>query len=115
MPILRKLEKLSPLTEDDRATLKSLSGRVERFGSHQDLASDGEAPACVNLVVAGWVCRYKQLADGRRQILSFFVPGDMCDPLVFLLREITFTLVSLTPISVVRLSRAEMHSLLTKS
>lgn len=28
----------------------------------------------------GWACQYALLPDGRRQIVSLYLPGDICDP-----------------------------------
>jgi CRP-like cAMP-binding protein len=40
----------------------------------------------VILLLSGWDCRYKVLADGSKQIVAYLVPGDLCDPHVFILK-----------------------------
>ena len=35
----------------------------------------------------GMACRYRVLQDGRRKILTFLLPGDLCDLHVFLIKE----------------------------
>ncbi|WP_430635231.1 Crp/Fnr family transcriptional regulator [Sphingomonas hankookensis] len=37
-------------------------------------------PRFVHFVLDGWGCRYRQLPDGRRQMLSLLLPGDLFDP-----------------------------------
>ncbi|MER2268962.1 Crp/Fnr family transcriptional regulator, partial [Methylobacterium oxalidis] len=86
--LIRKLQQFAPLSEEDgRALEDAASRKVRIFGAHQDVIREGDAPEHVNLILEGWACRYKQLEDGRRQIISFFLPGDLCDPHVFVLRE----------------------------
>jgi CRP-like cAMP-binding protein len=57
------------------------------------------------VVISGWAYRYKQLEDGRRQIVSFCLPGDMCDLNVFILKEIDFSIGTITPVTIAHLSR----------
>jgi CRP-like cAMP-binding protein len=40
------------------------------------ICTEGEPSANIFTLVAGWAFRYKQLHDGRRQILGFRLPGD---------------------------------------
>ena len=47
--------------------------------AHQDIAREGDRPSSVTLLLAGFACRYKLVSDGKRQITSFHIPGDMPD------------------------------------
>ena len=66
------------------------------FEAKQTILQDGEVPAHIHIVYSGWAARVKQLADGRRQILSFVLPGDLVvrhatagKPLPFSVRSVT--------------------------
>ncbi|MBX3532224.1 MAG: Crp/Fnr family transcriptional regulator [Rhizobiaceae bacterium] len=48
--------------------------RVERGAT---VLAEGAASAHFYTVLAGWGFRYKLLADGRRQIVNYVVPGDL--------------------------------------
>jgi CRP-like cAMP-binding protein len=113
--VLRKLERFATLSEEDRRTLLAHVRHIQHFNARDDLAKDGDHPRYVNFILEGWACRYKLLEDGRRQIISFFVPGDLCDPIVFLLREMSHGLGSITPVTVARVSREDMLALMAKS
>jgi CRP-like cAMP-binding protein len=105
-PLVRKLEQFAPLALEDRAFLDRVTAeRVRRFGPHDDIIREGDDPRDVNLFLSGWGCRYKQLRDGRRQIMAFFLPGDLCDHNVFVLREMDHSIAALTPVTVAELSR----------
>ena len=54
-------------------TFKSGEIAVARGGT---LYAEGGAPHDLYTVLSGWAFRYKSLADGRRQICNFALPGD---------------------------------------
>lgn len=105
-PLVRKLEQFVRLSPADCAVLeRAASERVRNFGPRVDIAREGERPKDVQLILSGWACRYKQLEDGRRQVVSFFLPGDICDLNIFILREMDHSIGTITPVSIADLSR----------
>lgn len=104
-PIIRKLENFAKLSSRDRIALEELSSQRRRqVGSREDIIREGERPEVLNLVNGGWACRYKHLADGRRQILSFFLPGDLCDLNIFILREMDHSIGAITQVTVAQIT-----------
>src|SRR5829696_9602803 len=78
-PLIRKLARGAELSEDDRRTVEEAITDVRQIGPRQDLIREGDRPDEVHLILEGFACRYKTLADGQRQIMAFLVPGDICD------------------------------------
>ncbi|CCE07982.1 putative transcriptional regulatory protein, Crp/Fnr family [Bradyrhizobium sp. STM 3843] len=104
--VIRKLEHFVHLSAADRAVLnRAAAQRVRSFAARADVAREGEKPKDVHLILAGWACRYKQLDDGRRQILSFLLPGDICDLNVFILEEMDHSIGTITPVTIADLPR----------
>ena len=104
--LIRKLEHFVRLSQTDRAILdRAASERVRKFGPRVDITREGDRPKDVHLILSGWACRYKQLEDGRRQVVSFFLPGDLCDLNMFILREMDHLIGTITPVSIADLSR----------
>ena len=104
--LIRKLEHFVRLSQEDRAILnRAASERVRNFGPRIDIAREGDKPKDVHLILNGWACRYKQLEDGRRQIVSFFLPGDICDLNVFILREMDHSIGTITSVTIADLTR----------
>ena len=103
--LIRKLEHFTRLSGDDRQALHDLAQNIRSIGAHEDIIREGEKPQYVNLILDGWACHYKQLEDGRRQIISFFLPGDLCDDHVYVLREMDHSIGSLTPLRYAQIRR----------
>src|SRR5215468_9825886 len=50
--------------------------RVVRVRPRQIIQRAQEAPDMIYTIKSGWACRAVHLSDGRRQIISFLLPGD---------------------------------------
>lgn len=57
------------------AALEAAHARVRVFDAGDVIYAQGDAPACVFNLVSGWVALHRDLADGRRQIIRFLLPG----------------------------------------
>ncbi|MBB3956651.1 Crp/Fnr family transcriptional regulator [Novosphingobium sediminicola] len=57
-----------------------LDGQMLYVGAGQDMIREGVRPVFVKIVMEGWAARYKMLENGRRQIVGFLLPGDLCIP-----------------------------------
>lgn len=77
--LIRKLESIVALSDDERRALLSLTVMVKSLDADQDIVRDRDRPSECALVLEGFVCRYKLIADGKRQILGFYIPGDIPD------------------------------------
>jgi CRP-like cAMP-binding protein len=110
-PLTRKLANFAPLSEDDRRALDGTGTREEQFDARQDIAREGAMPHAAFVLQAGLACRYRILGDGRRQITSFLIPGDICDLYVFLLRKMDHSIAAITPVRVADIATDEVIEL----
>jgi CRP-like cAMP-binding protein len=78
-PLIRKLETIFVLSDDERDALQSISGTVKTLDADQDIVREGDRPSACCLLLEGFLHRYKLTDDGKRQILSFHIPGDIPD------------------------------------
>jgi CRP-like cAMP-binding protein len=76
---IRKLESIAPLSDEERRAIESLPVRIHDLDARQDIVRDGDKPSHCALIVSGWACRYKLLSQGKRQIFSFHIAGDIPD------------------------------------
>ena len=71
------LAALTPFTDDEKSYLASLLGRVEHHRPGVQIIAEGASLDCPRFIVSGWGCLCRTLSDGRRQILAFYLPGDL--------------------------------------
>lgn len=109
--LVRKLETLAPLSEGDRGAVTEAASTTRVAATREDLIREGEPHRAVNLLLTGFACRYRTLADGRRQMLAFFVPGDFCDPLNFVLERMDYSVATLTEARVAALTPETVDAL----
>ena len=65
-------------------------------------------------VLSGWAFRYKNLADGRRQILNFALPGDLIGLQGSLLGDMQHSIEALTPMTLCMFERDRVSELYKK-
>ena len=77
-----------------------LADEIERnvrvFPPRVDLLRQGEGTGPLHVLIEGWAIRYKTLEDGRRQILSVLLPGDMFDINGHLAKSMDHSIATLT-------------------
>src|SRR5215204_539265 len=78
-PIIRKLESIVRLSEDERNALLSLPMQVTKLRADQDIVREGDRPTRACALLEGFTCTYKMTGDGKRQIMGFNIPGDIPD------------------------------------
>jgi CRP-like cAMP-binding protein len=77
--LVRRLESFGQLSFDDVTSLGRLGlGKPRRARPRQQIVHEGDERRNALYLISGWLCRYKQLEDGRYQIISFVLPGDLC-------------------------------------
>lgn len=93
---VQKLSGLVKLTAEDAAVLEEATSRPRRYVARQDLIREGDETGPMFVVLEGWVCRYKILPNGTRQIMAFLMPGDACDLHIKLLAEMDHSIQAIT-------------------
>lgn len=112
-PLALRLQAFTKLSQDDLASIERASRRGTReVGARRDLIREGDEPKSVFLVLEGWACRYKQLPDGRRQIVGLFIPGDICDLNVYILKEMDHSIGAITNLKVAEIGREDFEQLM---
>lgn len=114
-PAVARLANLAPLDPEaiqalERAVAASVTDRAR-----SELLTEGQEISGALLVVDGWAARVRILPDGRRQFLSFLLPGDlygMCHherPLA------VSTVVAITPVRTCRAPDQAHHPALAQA
>jgi CRP-like cAMP-binding protein len=108
-PLARKLGAFVALSDEDLATLDRLHQRRRKFVAGVDLVHQGQSHQSAYILAKGWVCSYKLLPNGARQIVDFQIPGDFLG-----LRSVLFRTAdhNIEPVTKVEASEVIMGDLL---
>jgi CRP-like cAMP-binding protein len=96
--LLLKLRARDILTEEEERVLRSGVSDIQEIAAGRTIVRAGVTVSESHLLVQGIVARYKDLADGQRQIMELHVPGDFVDLHGFLLKRLEHNVGALTPV-----------------
>jgi CRP-like cAMP-binding protein len=73
---LRPLPLFLEHSQEELALIQTMKKRNLSLQADEVLIHEGQTHSQLYTLLSGWAFRYKTLSDGRRQILSFLLPGD---------------------------------------
>ncbi|MCJ2021760.1 Crp/Fnr family transcriptional regulator [Methylobacterium sp. E-065] len=109
--LIRKLESIATLTQAERQAIERLPLRINHLNARNDIMREGDKPTHCCLILEGWACRYKLLSQGKRQIFSFHIPGDIPDLQSLLLPTTDHSLATVTKATVAFILHESLRAL----
>jgi CRP-like cAMP-binding protein len=106
-----RLGRYAPLRPEDKRALEAEGMSVRRFSPRDNLSRQGERVERIFIIVEGFACRYKLLPDGRKQIVAFMLPGDLCDTRTFFLPVMDHSIAAMSTVDAVVLTAAAVRRL----
>ena len=103
--LLLRLSTWQPLSAEEARALEVAAGAVRLHRAHEDLVREGVSGSHIGLLLSGFAYACRVLPDGRRQIVSYLIPGDLCDSRQLLSLAATHTITTLTAANVVLFGR----------
>jgi CRP-like cAMP-binding protein len=95
----------------DVALMHAMDQRQRLFLAKDCIAVAGQSLERVYRLHTGWLCRSRQLGNGKRQILSIFLPGDLVGTRTLLYERQLDTIECLTDATVQWLEQAQLRAL----
>jgi CRP-like cAMP-binding protein len=114
-PLIKKLNGFTDFPPDDVERLVRLCDDIHVLKAGHVLIDEGSCTDKVFLLLEGWACRYKVLEDGRRQIVAFLIPGDLCDIHIFILKTMDHAIGLLSDATVAMIPKDDMLRLIEQS
>lgn len=111
---IEKLRRYGRLDAADIDALESATAAPRKVVPKQDLIREGDPPGPVFVVLKGWLCRYKILPAGTRQITAFMIPGDACDLHTRMLDVMDHSIQAITESRVAMIPRETMTALMER-
>ena len=109
--LTRKLRANTALDDEDLAAIECLPFTAAELPAGAVIANDGDRPSRCCLLVEGYLYRAKMTEDGKRQILSLHVPGDIPDLQSLHLHVMDHALLALCPSTVGFVPHSALHEI----
>jgi CRP-like cAMP-binding protein len=94
--LIRRLRTYDAISDEDIATIHALPITVRDYPAGRAVVHDGQRATDCCLIVEGFCIRSKTIADGKRQILSIHIPGEIPDLMSLFLHVMDHDLSTLT-------------------
>jgi len=94
--LIRRLRSYAGIAEDDIKEVEALPIIVRDYPAETPVVHDGQRPTECCLIAEGFCVRSKTIADGKRQILSIHIPGEVPDLMSLFLHVMDHDLTTLT-------------------
>lgn len=95
--LIRRLRTSSGISEEDIKEIHALPITVREYPAERTVVRDGEKATDCCLIAEGFCARSKTIGDGKRQILSLHIPGEIPDLMSLFLHVMDHDLSTLTP------------------
>jgi CRP-like cAMP-binding protein len=95
--LIRRLEAITSISEDEKKAILNLPVKLTDLRADADIFREGDRPSQCCLLVEGFLTRYKDLSNGKRQIMAFYVPGDIPDLLSLHIDVMDHSLATIAP------------------
>ncbi|WP_114189482.1 Crp/Fnr family transcriptional regulator [Microvirga aerophila] len=113
-PLIRKLESIFTLTDDERQALLDLPLQVVAIKADQDIVREGDRPSRSFTILSGFSCTYKMTGNGRRQIVNFSIAGDIPDLQSLHLKVLDISIATISPCRVGFITHEALWDLCTR-
>jgi CRP-like cAMP-binding protein len=77
--LIQRLRITTNAGQDDLRALEALPFTLRHYRENQAVVRDGDRPSECCVIIEGFCVRSKTIEDGKRQILSIHIPGDLPD------------------------------------
>jgi CRP-like cAMP-binding protein len=75
--LIPQFENISTLSDREMALLQALEQDARHYPVNATLTAEGEFSDRLFMLKSGWACATRILADGQRQVLDIFLPGQI--------------------------------------
>lgn len=106
--LVRKLGAMCLMSEEEISFMEGLQNHIVDVPKGSDFVNEGEDLRATCVITDGWAVRYVLLENGRRQILSYALPGDIIGLHLNFRARATYSAAALTNLKVATIDPRRM-------
>lgn len=99
-PLVKRLSYVQPLNLEEIEVLMRMHDNPRSIAENSVILRQGDAHKKCYIITKGWACRFNDLSDGCRQIINFYLPGDIISPFAIVMPKAVHSTSSITPLEV---------------
>jgi CRP-like cAMP-binding protein len=108
---LVKLRARDDISDAEEQAIRSAVADIEAYPSDRTFIRRGATLEHSTLLLDGFMCRYKDLSEGQRQITELHVGGDFADLHSFTLKRLDHNVMTLTPCRVALIPHERLRAI----
>ena len=112
--LARRLQMTAELLEEDVRALRGLPFRIKDYAARSPISRERDRPSHCSLIVSGLICRAKMAGEGRRQLLSFHILGEIPDLQTLHLKVMDHDLIALSDARVALIAHEDIRRVTTE-
>ena len=105
---LLKLRARDDVSEVEESLIRSFVSPATEIAAKKTIIRAGDRLSRSTLLLEGMMCRYKDLANGSRQITELHVAGDFVDLHSFTLKRLDHNIMAMTPCVIATVDHADL-------
>lgn len=113
-PFVARMNGFRRLTDEEGAVLRAATHCASNHSVGHTLFFEGYRSDHVCVLIEGVACRYQLLPGGRRQILGYVLPGDLCDLDFLLSGKPSYSIELMTTGRVAQITRAKLREIIER-
>ncbi len=114
-PLIKKFSYLKQLSHDEIDALLKIHEQTRLIEAHKTFLNQGGTQKQSLIITRGWAYRYYDLSNGKRQIINYYLPGDIISPFSSVMLIVNYSVASITPLHVCPFDRDDLTELFTIS
>lgn len=97
-PLIKRFNFYRALSHEEVNILKRLHEQEKIIDANKVMLYQGNTSQQSFIVNQGWAYRYYDLSKGDRQIINFYLPGDIISPFALVRPKINYSIASISPL-----------------
>jgi CRP-like cAMP-binding protein len=115
LPLVRKLKSIFDVTDAEEKAILDLPVVFRELKAGQDIVRERDRPSQCCVILEGFAVRYKLVDEGKRQIVSFHIAGDVPDLQSLHIEVMDHNLATLVPSRVAFIQHEDLRQLMARN